>query len=145
MSVGRICSRVVVTASPKESVLTVARRMEGQNVGSVVIVSADGKPLAIVTDRDVAVRCVAHELSARDTSVSAIMTGDLRTVDESVPIEQALRTMASAGTRRLVVTGMEGKLHGVISLDDLMDLIIEEEESIGRVLRQGAPRIVRGD
>ena len=145
MSVGRICNRVVVTASPNESVLAVARRMEAQNVGSVVVVSGDGKPLAIVTDRDVAVRCVARELNAKDTSVAAIMTPDVRTVDASVPIDEAVRTMGSAGVRRLVVTGMEGRLEGVLSLDDVMDLIIEEEESIGRVLRKGAPRIVRAD
>jgi signal-transduction protein with cAMP-binding, CBS, and nucleotidyltransferase domain len=119
--------------------------MEDQNVGTVVVVSVDAKPLAIVTDRDIAIRCVAHEAPPKNTLVSAIMSRELRAVDESVPIEEALRTMASAGIRRLVVTGSGGKLEGVFSIDDLLDLIGEEEESIGRVLRHEAPRIVRGN
>jgi signal-transduction protein with cAMP-binding, CBS, and nucleotidyltransferase domain len=142
MSVGRICSRVVVTASPDESVLTVARRMKEQNVGTVVVVSETSKPLAIVTDRDVTLRCVAQEMNAKDTPVSAIMTREVKAVDESAPIEQALRTMAGTGTRRLVVTGELGVLRGVLALDDVIELIAEETESIGKLLRQASSHVV---
>lgn len=145
MSVGRICSRVVVTASPSESVLTVARRMKEQNVGTVVVVSETATPLAIVTDRDVTLRCVAQELNAKDTPVSVIMTREVKTVDESATIEQALRMMAGRGTRRLVVTGELGVLQGILSLDDVIELIAEETESIGKLLRQASARLVAAD
>jgi signal-transduction protein with cAMP-binding, CBS, and nucleotidyltransferase domain len=142
MAVGRICSRVVVTASPDESVLTVARRMKEQNVGTVVVMSEASKPLAIVTDRDVTLRCVAQEMNAKDTPVSAIMTREVKTVDESAPIEQALRTMAGTGTRRLVVTGELGVLRGVLALDDVIELLTEEAESIGKLLRETSSHVV---
>jgi CBS domain-containing protein len=143
--VGRICSRVVVTATPTESVLTVARRMKEQNVGTVVVVSEATKPLAIVTDRDVVLRCVAQELAAKETPVSAIMTREVKSVDESASIEQALRTMAGSGTRRLVVTGELGVLRGVLALDDVMELLTEEAESIGKLLRQASTHLVGSD
>jgi CBS domain-containing protein len=142
MSVGRICSRVVVTASPDESVLAVARRMKEHNVGTVVVVSEASKPLAIVTDRDVVMRCVAPELSMKDTPVSVIMTREVKTIDEATPIEQALRTMAISGTRRLVVTGELGVLRGVLSLDDVVELMTEEAESIGKLLQQASAHLV---
>jgi CBS domain-containing protein len=142
MSVGKICSRVVVTASPSESVLAVARRMKEQKVGTVVVVSEAAKPLAILTDRDVVLRCVAAELSAKDTPVSAIMSREIKSVDESASIEQALRAMAGGGTRRLIVTGELGVLRGVLALDDVLELIAEEAESIGKLLRQASTHLV---
>jgi CBS domain-containing protein len=132
--IGRICTRVVVTATPEESLLAVARRMAEHDVGTVVIVSED-TPIGIVTDRDIVLRAVARELAPEDTPISVVMSRALRTVDESLPIEQALGTMASAHIRRLVVTGEAGRLRGVVSLDDVMELMAEEAASVRRVLR----------
>ncbi|MFW6201620.1 MAG: CBS domain-containing protein, partial [Gemmatimonadota bacterium] len=86
MSVGRICTRTVVTAAPGEPIIDVVRRMERNNVGAVVVVNEDARPVGIVTDRDVALRCVAGEHDPRD-AVSVIMTREVRSVDESTPIE----------------------------------------------------------
>src|SRR5688572_28831392 len=133
--IGRICTRVVVTATPDESVLAVARRMAEHDVGAVVVVSASADPIGIVTDRDIVLRGVARELAPEDTPVSVVMSRALRTVDESLPIEQALGTMASARIRRLVVTGDNGRLRGVVSMDDVLELLAEEAASVGRVLR----------
>lgn len=145
MSVGRICSRIVVVASPSETVTTVARRMEENDVGTVVVVSETAKPLGIVTDRDVTLRCVAQELDPNVTPVSAIMTRQVETVDESASIEKGLRVMAAAGTRRLVVTGELGVLQGVLALDDVLELLAEEAESIGGLLRKASSRVTPAD
>jgi CBS domain-containing protein len=67
------------------------------------------------------------------------MSGDVRTVDESTPIEQAMATMGDSGCRRLVVTGREGKLAGILSIDDVMELLVEESRSIGKLLREAVP------
>ena len=140
MSVGRIATRVVATAAPAESVLDVARRMEAMNVGCVVVLE-DGEPVGIVTDRDIVVRAVTKELDAGATPVKEVMTRDVRLIDESTPIEQAVDTMGNAGARRLVVTGAESKLVGVLSIDDVMELLIEEAEGIGKLLRAASPTI----
>jgi CBS domain-containing protein len=119
MSVGRICTRVVATATPDESVLVVARRMEENNVGTLVVVDEARRPLGIVTDRDIVTRTVAAERLPRETPVKAVMTPEVRAVDEATPIEQAVASMASIGVRRLVVT----------------------VESIGRLLRKELPAL----
>jgi len=141
MSTGRICTRTVVTASARESVLEVARRMEEHGVGTVVVVDENAKPVGIVTDRDLVLRCIAAELEPAGTRVSDVMTQEVRTVDESTPIEQALRTMAGAGTRRLVVTGTGGKLAGLLSMDDFVELLAEEATSLGEIVRNDRPAI----
>jgi CBS domain-containing protein len=141
MSAGRICTRVVATGAPDETVQAVARRMAKHNVGALVIVNGKRDALAIVTDRDIALRCVAQGLDPASTPVAQVMTREARSVDESTPIEQALKTMASAGTRRLVVTGEGGKLVGVLALDDIVQLLAEEAEAIGRLLGKERPQL----
>ena len=64
MSVGRICSRVVATASGSETIRTAARRMADHDVGTLVVVG-NSHPMpatGIVTDRDLAIRCIAGRL-----------------------------------------------------------------------------------
>jgi CBS domain-containing protein len=106
--------------------------MEQHDVGTLPVLSPDRYVVGIVTDRDVTTRCVARALDPATAPVSVIMTRGVRSVDESLPIERALRTMAGAKTRRLVVTGDEGKLVGLISVDGILKLLAEEVESIGR-------------
>jgi signal-transduction protein with cAMP-binding, CBS, and nucleotidyltransferase domain len=135
---------VVVTATAQESVLAVAKRMARHNVDAVVIVKPSSDPVAIVTDRDIVLRGVARALDPETTPIAKVMTREVRTVDETTPIEQALRTMASAGMRRLVVTGAGGQLVGLLSLDDVTELLSQEAESIGRLLiKEGTAPAVR--
>lgn len=139
MSVGRICTRTVILASPEETVSDAAARMEREGVGSLVVADESRRPVGILTDRDVALRCVGRGLDPHATEVSDVMTGPVHDVSEGTPIEDALSLMASAGTRRLVVTDEEGRLVGILAVDDVLDLLIEEAESIGRILRSQAP------
>jgi CBS domain-containing protein len=139
MSTGRICVRIVHVASPGESVQEAARRMRDRDAGCLVVVDADGVPLGIVTDRDVAVRCVAEGREPDATPVSDVMTAPAHGVHETTPIEESLRHMAGIGARRLVVTDDAGRLAGILALDDVLDLLVEETEAIGRLLR-GRPR-----
>ena len=99
MSVSRICTRIVAMATPVESVRAVARRMGEYNVGTVVVVDETRHPVGILTDRDIALRCVAPGESADALSVARIMTTPVRTVPEGAPIEEAVATM-KRDTRR---------------------------------------------
>jgi signal-transduction protein with cAMP-binding, CBS, and nucleotidyltransferase domain len=138
MSVGRISSRVVVTISRRETVRTAARRMAENGVGTVVVVEADGvlEACGIVTDRDIAVRCVAGHLDPDRATVATIMTSPVDSVDESMPIDEAVERMAASATRRLVVTGDRHQLVGILSLDDVLGVIAEEAQSVGRLIQR---------
>ena len=143
MSAGSICSRTVVTAWPGESVRVAARRMEEKDVGTLVVLKDErsDEPVGIVTDRDIAIRCVAGKLDPDATPVSKIMTGPVRAIDENMPIEHAVLRMADAAARRLIVTGEDKRLVGILSLDDVLDLLAKEAGAVGRLLEQQQPRI----
>ena len=142
MSAGRICSRVVATASPDETVETAAHRMAEYDVGTIVVV--EGSPVqavGIVTDRDIVTRCVATGREVTKTPLSEVMSKPVQAVEEHTPIEQAVSRMASAGTRRLVVTGETDRVVGILGLDDVLDLLTQEHAAIGRLLEKQQPRI----
>jgi CBS domain-containing protein len=98
----------VVTALAADDVLTVAQLMRDHNVGSVVICDSEGVPVAMVTDRDLAVRVVAEPYLSRP-----IVTGE-----PEMDVTEAAAEMVQHGIRRLpVVNG--GRLVGIVTLDDL--------------------------
>lgn len=138
MSVGSICTRAVHTATRSERTKEAARRMAQYRVGSLVVVDLESKPIGILTDRDIAVKCVGEGLGG-DVRLDEIMTRPVSTVHEDTPIDQALRHMAAAKVRRMVVVDGVGRLVGLLSLDDVVDLLAEEAEDIGRLLHAQMP------
>lgn len=139
MSVGKICTRTVFTTTPTEKVRKAAHLMLEHNVGSLVVVEMGGSPVGLLTDRDIAIRCVAEELDPDSTPVSQVMTAPVMTIQEDTPIEEAIQKMEASQVRRLVVVDYSDRLAGLLSLDDVLELLGEESETIGRVLQTQVP------
>ena len=139
MSVGRICVREVDLAKSGESVHVAAKRMHARNVGSLVVVNERQEPIGILTDRDLAVRVVGAAMDPCVTPVSEVMTQYPVTLPEDTPIESALAAMREGPCRRLLVVDKNNKLVGLLSLDDVLDLLSEEFEQIGELLRRESP------
>lgn len=77
MSVGRLCSRMLATVAADASVREAAARMAELGIDTLVVLDAAGDPEGVITDRDVAVRCVARGLAPETSEVRAIMTTPL--------------------------------------------------------------------
>jgi CBS domain-containing protein len=144
MSAGRLCTRSVSIATPEESVRAAAARMREHGVGTLVVLDAQGGVLGILTDRDVVLRVVAEGRDPEATPLGEVMSAPAHCVSESTPIEDALAHMARAATRRLVVTGDDGRLVGLLALDDVLELLAEEAGTIGHLLRRSGGGPSRG-
>lgn len=118
-----------VTCSPDTPVSEVAQLMEKDNVGSVIVIDADGKLSGIVTDRDIALRGMAAE-RAPTTPIAEIMTKKVVWLQEDANVLEATRQIAAAGCRRLPVIGAEGALEGMLSLDDLLQLFARQIDNL---------------
>lgn len=143
MTAGRLCSRILATASPDESVRAAARRMAEYDVGTLVVLKEDRgtRAIGVITDRDIAMRCVAEKVDPAATLVSEIMTKPVFTVRDHTPITEAVSKMAAAGTRRLVVTAEGDRVAGLLSLDDVIDDIVREAAAIGKLLQKQQPNV----
>jgi CBS domain-containing protein len=131
MTVGEICNREVAVALKSEMVVDLARRMRTSHVGAVIIVEhhlGHHRPIGIVTDRDIVVSVVAGDpdhlnyLMADD-----MMTTDLVTAGPQESLEEALQKMQRSGVRRLPVVNKEGDLVGIVTLDDLLKHLIDQQ------------------
>jgi CBS domain-containing protein len=107
----------VVTATPAMSAVDVARLMRDHRVGSVVVVDPAGSPVAMVTDRDLALRVFAEGVSA-DSPVGEHASRPLVCGEPEMELDEAAALMVQHRVRRLpVVSGRE--LAGIVTLDDI--------------------------
>jgi signal-transduction protein with cAMP-binding, CBS, and nucleotidyltransferase domain len=129
---GDLASHPPVVCRSQDSVASVARVMVAHDVGCVVVVDEDERPIGIVTDRDLAVRVLARGLPGA-TEVASVMTHGVATVAQSASPMVAARQMALRGCRRLpVVSDAYGHVVGVVSADDLLREDSEELDAIAR-------------
>ena len=105
------------TLAPGDTLLAGAACMAKHNIGSLPVCE-HGKPVGIVTDRDITVRAVAQGQTA-DTPVSAVMTKQLHTCQASSTVDEVLAAMGDAQVRRLLVVDDGGQLVGIVALGDL--------------------------
>ena len=118
MKVYDIMSEHTVTVGVSEPVSAAARLLKKHNIGAVPVCDDKGRLRGIITDRDIAVRCVASGVSADEARVGDIMTRGVITVQDNAYVGEAARLMADAQIRRLPVLH-DGKLIGMLSLADL--------------------------
>ena len=139
MTVGPICIREVDLADIDESVRDAAARMRDRNVGTLFVLSEHKRPIGIVTDRDLTLRVLAEGNDPYQTTVGEVMTPVPESVKEETSIEEALGVMRRGPYRRLPVVDDNGKLVGLLSFDDVLELLAEEFRQIGELLQRESP------
>lgn len=117
MKLGEIMTAGVVTAAPEASAVSVARQMRDNRVGSVVIVDPAGSPVAIVTDRDLAVRVFAEGVDP-GAGVGEHASRPLVCGEPEMELDEAAALMVQHRVRRLPVVDVTG-LVGIVTLDDI--------------------------
>lgn len=137
MSVGELGPKDVVTASRDTELPTLTETFENERVGAVVI-EEDDEPVGMVTDRDAALAIHQYD---DVTSVTAedVMSADPATLgaDED-PIEIS-RMIEEHNVRRFPIIDDDGKLTGIVTLDDLVATIGEELDNVSETIEAQSP------
>jgi CBS domain-containing protein len=133
----------VVSVSPDTSAAEMARIMEQKNVGSVVVVDADTRPMGIVTDRDIIVRIVAKQQLPENVKARDIMTENPITFTEGMQVTDAMEKMMNEGIRRMPIVDRNGRLTGIVTQDDIIRLLGEEISYIARNIEKQSPPLPR--
>lgn len=144
MHVNEICSWQLDTASPQESVLDVARRMNDRNVGAIVVVDDDKQPVGIVTDRDITLRVTAQG-RAPSIHIAEVMTSNPVTISEIATPREALYAMRSGSFRRLPVVNSNHEAVGIVTLDDVLEMFVGFLKDIDSVLQTEGPQALANE
>lgn len=116
--VKNVMTKPVITIDKGSSVLEAAKIMSEKRIGCIVVTD-EGKPVGIATERDILQGVVAKGLDASKVKMKDIMSKPLITINGNMPIINAIRVMEKNNVRRLLVVEKE-KLVGIVTQRDLL-------------------------
>jgi CBS domain-containing protein len=134
MSIESLLRRPVCTLPPDASCREAAQLLRDEGVGCVVV-SEEDRPRGIVTDRDLVVRVMAAGLDPANTPLREVMSGEPVFLARDRSVQQVFATMREQCVRRIPVVDAEGRLEGVLSLDDLLLLLADELGDLAEAVR----------
>jgi CBS domain-containing protein len=124
MLVKDVMSSPVVTTSENVPSNTIAKLMSENKLGCVIVSNKNGKPLGMITERDLVVRVLAKNIQPANVKAKDIMTAPLATIEPEATISDAARRMSRLDIRRLGVI-YKGDLIGLISSKDILGVMPE--------------------
>jgi len=139
VTVGDIVQTDVVTVEEDVPVTTAVAQMNSEDVGSVIVVNDEQKPVGIVTDRKVALALEEME-DLRERTVDDLVDGEMLTGDTDMSVFDALNRLSDESIRRLPIVDEDGKLEGIVTLDDLVVLLASELNTAAEVIEAQSPR-----
>lgn len=144
MKLGEICNRDVVFIGPEESALEAARLMRHRHVGDVVVAERRGDdhfPVGIITDRDLTIEILAKQIDPESVTARDIGSAQtLVTIGSEEDLFVGLDRMRSRGVRRLPVVDQQGALVGIITMDDILELLAEQIGDLVRLVSRSYQR-----
>lgn len=134
---------VVVVAETDTLVLRAAQLMRQHHVGAIVVVEnteTGSRPVGIVTDRDLVLGVMAEGLDPAVFTVGDVMSAELATVRDDATLAAAMQLLAERCVRRLVVVDAEGRLVGILTLEDMLATVSEGMAAINTAIQAARDR-----
>lgn len=126
MFVNEAMTTALVVCRPDSSLEEIACKMWQADCGAVPVVDDAGRPVGIVTDRDIAMGAMLNHRPLWEISAATITNGrPLHCCGQRDPIETCLAAMAEHSVRRMPVVDDAGKLVGIVSMSDALGLAPE--------------------
>ncbi len=118
MLVKDVMTRQPEWIAPETTLLNAAKTMHDKDIGALLVGEND-RIIGMVTDRDIACRGVAQDLSPAKTPVRKVMSEKIIWCFDDQAIEDAAHLMEGKKVRRLAVMNREKRMVGFLSVDDL--------------------------
>lgn len=115
------------SVGPEQTVYDALEIMEEKNIGAVVVMES-GKMVGIFSERDYARKGILRGRASKDTLIKEVMTSKVITVETEQQLQECMEIMSDKHIRHLPVT-KEGKLVGIISINDIVTMIIREQRA----------------
>jgi CBS domain-containing protein len=134
LNAGDICTRIVTVVYPSMALNEAARLMRERHVGSLVVVEElslnERVVVGMLTDRDIALGVVAADRDPHGMRVGDVMSKDVVTAREQDSVLDLLGSMRRKGVRRIPVVAPQGTLIGIVSLDDVLEVVAQEMQAV---------------
>lgn len=118
VTVGKIMSKKVVTASEEDSVLDACRLLRDNKIGALIVIS-EKRAVGIISERDVIERVICDRKNPETTKVTEVMSRPLITIDSSSTVTEAAKLMSQKRIKKLGIVAQR-KLVGVLTTSDIV-------------------------
>lgn len=115
----------VVTIGPDRTILEAANLLTRHRIGAVVVVSASGEPVGILSERDIIRGISKHGEGILRQPVETLMTRNLLTCRPDNTIDEVMALMSERRVRHLPVLD-SGRLVGLVSIGDVVKQRLDE-------------------
>ena len=135
-----ICTVDVVCCGAKTCALEAAQLMRQKHVGDLVVVDdpQEGRvPLGVVTDRDLVVDVLGNGLDPATTLLTHVMHRPVVIANEDEDTATLIERMRSHGIRRVPVVNRQGATVGIITLNDLLRVFVDQAEALLQDMARG--------
>lgn len=122
--VKEVMTREVCTIKKDAKIDELARKLIEFGVGSAVVVEEE-RPIGIVTEKDLIAKVIARNKKPSEVKVEEIMSFPLVTITPMTSLRDAAKVMIRKGIRRLPVVNNSGKLVGIITDNDILEVSID--------------------
>jgi len=129
MLVKDVMSSPVITIEENAPANRVAELIDKHGLGCIIVTSKQGKPLGIITERDLVTRVLAKNAKPDSIKAKEVMNSPLITIEPDETINEAARRMNRLNIRRLGVV-YKGQLIGLVSSKDVLAVVPELIETI---------------
>jgi len=129
MLVRDIMSSPVIAMGEDAPANRVAELMDKHGLGCIIVTNKEGKPLGIITERDLVVRVLAKNAKPDTLKANEVMTSPLITIEPDATISDAARKMSKLDIRRLGVI-YKKQITGLLSSKDILGVMPELIEVI---------------
>jgi CBS domain-containing protein len=120
MRVSEFMMRTPACCAPESNLGAAVEILWSRNCGILPVVDALNRVTAVVTDRDICVALGTRDRRPGEITVAEVASHPVYVCQPTDKIHDALTTMAKAKVRRLPVVDRDGKLVGILSMDDII-------------------------
>ena len=119
MRVEDIMSRDPVCCGPETNLRQVAEKMVEFDCGEIPVCDDAGKPIGVITDRDIVCRVVAKGHDPNSALAEEYMSDPVVTTTPDTTLDECVRLMEQYQVRRLPVTDEHGRCCAMVAQADL--------------------------
>ncbi len=116
----------VEAIEPTATVSDAVQKMNEHRIGSLLVME-EGRPVGIITERDILTRIVAPRLDPLTVNVEAVMTKELVAIRTTTTVAEAMMVVTEKRCRHLPVLD-KGELAGLVSIGDLTRSLIRHQQ-----------------
>ncbi len=122
-------SKPIKSINANVNIRVVVKEMNKHKIASLLVVDNDGKPVGVITERDILQRVIEENKSLDQTKAKDIMSSPIHYINSKATIQEACKLMVIFKLKRLIVVD-ENKPIGMISITDIIKKVLSLHEGL---------------